>query len=67
MSAYALGNYIEAYECGWYRGGRKLPSRSHVRIMALGRELFVALMATDDAGEGFRAFFEKRPPQFTDS
>jgi len=30
-------------------------------------ELFIALMASDDAGEGFQAFFEKRPPHFMDS
>ncbi len=29
-------------------------------------ELFSALMASDDAGEGFQAFFEKRPPHFMD-
>jgi enoyl-CoA hydratase len=30
-------------------------------------DLFTALMVSDDAGEGFQAFFEKRPPHFMDS
>lgn len=34
--------------------------------LRLERDLFIRQMGADDAREGFRAFFEKRPPTFTD-
>jgi len=44
--------------------GMELPLEAGLKFEA---ESFIRLMGADDAREGFQAFFEKRPPTFTDS